>query len=74
MNYIGILIGIGCAVLFYRAAQYERMSPWLWALASLGLAAIVGSLTSGVAMVLLAQVGLFGVMWWYNVRRAGRRE
>lgn len=62
-------VGIAFAVLFFRAAQYERMSPALWTVASLTLSLIVTFLTSSVVLVILAQVGLFGVMWWYNAKR-----
>jgi hypothetical protein len=73
MDYLGLLILIACAMFFYRAAEYEGMSPWPWAVASLGLTVVVSTLAADVTMVLLAQVGLFGAMWWYNVRRADRR-
>jgi hypothetical protein len=64
-----LLIGVACAVLFYRAAEYERMSPWFWVIASLGLSLAVSFLNGSVVLVLLAQVGLFAVMWWHNARR-----
>lgn len=66
---ISLLIGIACAVLFFRAADYERMSPWAWAVASLGLTVIVVYVTGRLALVLLAQLALFVVMTWYNGRR-----
>ena len=70
--YLPLLIGVACAVLFYRAAEYERMSPWVWVLASLGLSTAVSFLNGSIILVLLAQVGLFAVMWWHNARRTPR--
>ena len=67
-----LLVGIACAVLFFRAAQYERMSPWLWAIGSLGLSLIVSLLLRGVLWVVLAQIGLFAGMWAYNAQRPTR--
>lgn len=68
----GLLVGIACAVLFFRAAQYERMSPWLWAIASLALSLIVSLLFRSVLWMLLAQAGLFAGMWAYNAQRPTR--
>ena len=67
-----LLVGIACAVLFFRAAQYERMSPWLWAVGSLGLSAIASLLFRSWLWVLLAQIGLFVGMWAYNAQRPTR--
>lgn len=69
MANLGLLIGVACAILFFRAAQYERMSPWVWVLSSLGVTLIVNFLTSSLVFVIVAQIGLFGVMWWYNAKR-----
>jgi len=69
---LGLLVGIACAILFFRAATYERMSPWPWTISSLGLTVIVSQLFRSLIWVLLAQVGLFAVMWWYNARRPNR--
>lgn len=68
-----LLIGIACAVLFFRAAYYERMSPWAWAIGSLGLTVILSMKSPSVTLLLIVQVALFGVMWWYNVRRQDRK-
>lgn len=68
--YLPLLIGVACAVLFYRA--YERMSPWAWVIASLGLSMAVSFLNGSIILVLLAQVGLFAAMWWHNARRTPR--
>lgn len=72
--YIGLFVGIACAVLFFRAADYERMSPWAWSIASLGLTAILAFRGAGIVVVLSVQAVLFGVMWWYNVRRKNRKR
>ncbi len=66
---LSLLVGVACAVLFFRAAQYERMSPWLWAIASIGLHVAVGFLSPSILLALLAQAALFVVMWWYNAKR-----
>jgi hypothetical protein len=64
-----LLVGVSCSVLFYRAADAERLSPLLWGAASLALtlAAAVGG--RGVIVILAGQAGLFLVMWWYNAYR-----
>ncbi len=67
---IGLLATIAFAILFYRAADYERMSPWAWALGSFALSLIVSfGLHGGLGMIVLAQIALFGVMTWYNAKR-----
>jgi hypothetical protein len=70
---IGLLVGVACAVLFFRAATYERMAPWAWTLASVGLTAVVTLLMPGIALLLGAQFGLFLAMWWYNARRTPKQ-
>lgn len=73
---IGILILVAFGIMFYRAAVYERMAGWVWALASMGLTLVVGfGLGLGVLWMIAAQVGLFIVMTWYNGyrRRKGQR-
>lgn len=62
-------LGILFAVFFYRAADYERMNPLLWALASVGLTAIIAMQGSWLGQLFMAQGLLFVGMWWYNVRR-----
>lgn len=69
---LNILIGIVGAVLFFRAAQYERMSPWVWAISSVALSLVVSFLSASILLALVAQVGLFVVMWWYNAQRPPR--
>lgn len=67
-----LLVGLACAIFFFRAAQYERMSPWLWALSSLGISFIVSLLFASLLWVVLAQIGLFAGMWAYNAQRPAR--
>lgn len=67
---LSFLAIVAFAVLFYRAAQYERLSPVLWGLASVALSVAVLGLRSRLWLLILAQVGLFLVMWWYNAFRA----
>ncbi len=68
-----LLIGVACAILFHRAALYERMSPWAWTLTSLAITAICFLTGRGNGVLILAQALLFGVMWWYNAQRLGRK-
>lgn len=71
--YLTLLIGVAFAVLFHRAALYERMAPWAWTLASAGLTAIISLRGGSLSLLILGQVALFVAMWWYNLRRQGRR-
>jgi len=67
-----MLVAICGAILFFRAARYERMSPWLWAIASFGLSLIVSFLLTNIIWVILVQIALFGGMWAYNAQRPTR--
>jgi hypothetical protein len=49
------------------------MAPWAWTVASLGLTVIISLRSASVALLLLVQAALFGLMWWYNVRRQDRK-
>lgn len=80
---MGVIGGLGIAALFYAAAEYEHMTGWKWALASLAISATVrGLFPFSFIFVLPAQFGLFIVLWWANSRRleklevdrAGRRQ
>ena len=64
-----LLIGICGAVLFYRVAYVEHLSPWMWSVASLGLTLGLGLLGSGATGLIVGQVVLFLVLWGYNARR-----
>ena len=80
---MGIVGGFGFAALFYFAAEYEHLTGWKWALASLAVSATIkGLFPLSFIFVLPAQFGLFLVMWYANIRnkaaleveRAARRE
>ena len=63
------------AALFYLAAEYEHLSDWKWALASVAVSATVKGLFPGsFIFVLPAQFGLFLVMWWAHVRNQAQRQ
>ena len=78
-----IVGGLGIAALFYFAAEYEHMTGWKWALASLAVSFTVDQLFAfSFIFVLPAQFLLFLGLAWANSRRlkaleierAGRRE
>jgi hypothetical protein len=74
---LGLLVPVGFALLLHRAAAYERMSPVVWALASVGVTVVVQQgLRLGLLWVFVGQVGLFLLMTWYNGYRKekGRSE
>jgi len=63
------------AALFYFAAEYEHLSGWKWALASVAVTATVKGLFPGSFIFILpAQFGLFLVMWWAHVKNQGQRQ
>ncbi len=68
-----LLIGVACAILFYRAAYYERMTPWAWVAGSLGLTVILSAKMPSITLLLIGQAALFALMWWANIRRQNRR-
>jgi hypothetical protein len=68
---IALFLAISFAVLFYRAADHERLNPMIWSVASLGLTGIVTLSARELGVLLLAQAALFVVLWWYNVKRKG---
>ena len=70
---LALLVGVACAVLFFRAARYERMSAWAWTSASLGLTVLLSMKSPSITLLLIVQVLLFGLMWWFNARRQGRK-
>lgn len=70
---LGIVIAAGFAILFHRMATHEHLSAWAWAVASFALSLIVTSLWAGFMPLLLAQLLLLGVLWWYNLRRIRER-
>ena len=71
------------AVLFYVVAEYEHLTAWRWALASLAVTATVqGLFKFSFIFILPAQFGLFCVLAWvrvqakkkFEVERAVRQE
>ena len=72
---MGIFGSLAFASLFYAAAEYEHMSGWKWALASIAVTFTVrGLFPLSFILVLPAQFGLFGVMWWMNSKRVAALE
>ena len=72
---MGVFGGLGFAALFYAAAEYEHMSGWKWALASIAVSVTVrGLFPLSFIFVLPAQFALFGVMWWMNTKRVAALE
>lgn len=67
-----LLIGACGAVLFYRVAYSEHLSPWVWSVASLGLTLALGQLGAGTLGLILGQVVLFLILWVHNARRKFR--
>lgn len=71
----GFGIPIVFAAFFYGAAQYEHMNGWKWAAASIAVTIVVKVLPiSGFIPFFLAQIALFGVLWWRNSKRLDERE
>lgn len=63
------------AVLFYFAAEYEHLTGWKWALASIAVTLTVRTLFPlSFIFVLPAQFGLFLVMWWAHVKNQAQRH
>jgi signal transduction histidine kinase len=63
------------AALFYFAANYERLTGWKWALASVAVTVTVNQLfPASFIFVLPAQFGLFLVMWWAHTKNKVQRE
>jgi signal transduction histidine kinase len=63
------------AALFYFAANYEHLSGWKWALASVAVSVTVNQLfPAAFIFVLPAQFGLFLVMWWAHTKNKVQRE
>jgi signal transduction histidine kinase len=63
------------AALFYFAAEYEHLTGWKWALASIAVTLTVDQLfPASFIFVLPAQFGLFLVMWWAHVKNQRLRQ
>lgn len=62
------------AALFYFAAEYEHLTGWKWALASIAVTLTIDQLfPASFIFVLPAQFGLFLVMWWAHVKNKEQR-
>ena len=57
------------AAFFYGVAEYEHMTGWKWAVASVAVSVAVLQTIGFLIAVIPAQVALFGVLWWQNVKR-----
>jgi len=74
------MLGVGgglfsFAALFYFAAEYEHLTGWKWALASVAVTVTVKGLFPGsFIFVLPAQFGLFLVMWWAHIKNQAQRD
>jgi hypothetical protein len=62
------------AAFFYAAAEYERLTGWKWALASVVISLVVLQLFEFLAFVIPFQIALFGVMWWRNIKHRDEME
>ena len=63
------------AALFYFAADYEHLTGWKWALASVAVTITVNQLfPASFIFVLPAQFGLFLVMWWAHLKNQTQRD
>ncbi|SRR6266508_6103492 len=63
------------AALFYFAADYEHLTGWKWAVASIAVTITVNQLfPASFILVLPAQFGLFLVMWWAHLKNQAQRE
>lgn len=63
------------AALFYFAAEYEHLTGWKWAVASIAVTITVDQLfPASFIFVLPAQFGLFLVMWWAHVKNQKQRQ
>ena len=71
MPYLLILVGLACAVFFYRAAEFEDESTWVWS----GLSVLIFALTMfwlhcGWLGILLGQIGLFVGITFFRMWRS----
>src|SRR6266536_5633892 len=63
------------AALFYFAAEYEHLTGWKWAVASVAVTITVNQLfPASFIFILPAQFGLFLVMWWAHTKNKVQRE
>ena len=63
------------AALFYFAAEYEHLTGWKWAVASIAITLTVDQLfPASFIFVLPAQFGLFLAMWWAHLKNQAQRR
>jgi len=63
------------AALFYFVAEYEHMTGWKWALASIAVTITINQLfPASFILILPAQFGLFLVVWWAHLKNKAQRE
>lgn len=62
------------AAAFYGIAEYEHMTGWKWAVASVIVTFVVLQTVGTMLLVVPAQVALFGVLWWQNSKRIDTRD
>lgn len=72
---MGIFGALAFAGIFYGIAEYENMTAWKWALASLAVTFTVEGLFSfSFIFILPAQFGLFCVLAWARVQAKKKFE
>ena len=72
---MGIIGSFSFAAIFYFAAEYEHMSGWKWAVASVIVSAVIQRLFPlSFVFVLPAQGVLFGFLWRANQKRLAELE
>jgi hypothetical protein len=63
------------AALFYFAAEYEHLTGWKWALASIAVTLTIDRLfPASFIFVLPAQFGLFLGLWWAHLKNKKQRQ
>ena len=72
---MGIFGALAFAGIFYGIAEYEHMTAWKWALASLALSLTVqGLFNYSFIFILPAQFGLFCVLAWARIQAKKKFE
>lgn len=72
---MGIIGSFSFAAIFYFAAEYEHLSGWKWAVASIVVSLIIQRLFPlSFIFVLPAQGVLFGFLWRANQKRLAELE
>jgi hypothetical protein len=69
---MALLIAVCGAVMFFRIAQYERMYPWAWGIASFGITLALSTRGASTLALIAAQIALFLGLWAYKAYRVGR--